>query len=90
MNTAWELYTGKNKWNVKPAVFVDMLEEDGRKILEVLERGEMSQMDELIERIKANDKKIREDLINKGRIDGIVENMINTIKNMLLYIKNLG
>ena len=31
-----------------------------------LEKGEMSQMDELIERIKANDERIKKNLINKG------------------------
>ena len=76
---------GRIRWlkQVIEYVFADMLEEDGRKILEVLERGEMSEMDDLIERIKANDERIRKNLINKGRTAGVIETIKSIIKNML-------
>ena len=72
-------------------VFADKLGEDGNKILEILEKGEMSAMEDLFERIEINEAKIRKSLINKGirrgktvgRLEGIIENMMNTIKNML-------
>ena len=72
-------------------VFVDKLGEDAMKILEILEKGEMNEMEELFERIERNEARIRRQLINKGRnagivdgrLQGIVENMLNTIKNML-------
>ena len=72
-------------------VFADKLGEDGRKILEVLEKGEMSGMEDLFERIEINEARIRRKLINKGRTEGrsvgrtegIIETIKSIIKNML-------
>jgi len=60
-------------------VFIDKLGDDARKILEVLEKGEKSEMEDLFERIEINEAKIRKNLIKKG----IIKHMMNTIKNML-------
>ena len=64
-------------------VFADTLGDDANKILNVLEKGEIDDMEDLIERIEINEAKIRRDLIKKGRLEGIIENMMKTIKNML-------
>ena len=68
-------------------VFVDKLGEDARKILEILEKGEMRDMEDLFERIEINEARIKRNLINKGRragrSEGIVETITNIIKNML-------
>jgi len=77
-------------------VFIDKLGDDARKILEVLEKGEKSEMEDLFERIEINEARIRKNLINRGRkegrnagrtaginigrLEGIIENMMNTIK----------
>lgn len=80
-------------------VFVDKLGEDAIKILEILEKGVTNEMEDLFERIEINEARIRKNLINKGkaegiavgktegraigRLEGILENMMNIIKNML-------
>ena len=64
-------------------VFADTLGDDANKILNVLEKGEMSDMEDLIERIEINEARIRRKLIKKGRMEGIIENMMSIIKNML-------
>ena len=77
-------------------VFIDKLEVDAIKILEILEKGEMNNMEELFERIERNEARIRKNLIKKGirkgistgRLQGIFENMMNTIKNMLQQNEN--
>lgn len=69
-------------------VFADKLKEDGNRILEVLEKGEMSEMDDLLERIEINEARIRRNLINKGKMEGIIETMTTIIKNMLQQNEN--
>lgn len=72
-------------------VFADKLGEDGNKILEILEKGEMSDMEDLLERIEINEDRIKRNLINRGirqgrsegRSEGIIETITNVIKNML-------
>lgn len=72
-------------------VFADNLGEEGNKILEILEKGEMSDMEDLLERIEINDARIKRNLINRGirqgrnegRNEGIIETITNIIKNML-------
>lgn len=64
-------------------VFVDKLGEEGNRILEILEKGEMSDMEDLLERIEINEARIRRKLIKKGRKQGIIETMTSIIKNML-------
>lgn len=64
-------------------VFVDELGEEGNKILEILEKGEMSDMEDLLERIEINEARIKRNLIKKGRKEGIIETITNIIKNML-------
>lgn len=65
-------------------VFVDKMGEDGNKILEILEKGEMSSMEDLLERIEINEARIRKKLIKKGKNEGIIETITIIIKNMLL------
>lgn len=43
------------------------------EIIEMIEKGEKGKMEEWLERVKRNDEKIRKDLINKGRQEGIKE-----------------
>lgn len=84
-----KMYEGYENYKIN--VFVDKLGEDAKKILEVLEKGEMSDMEDLFERIEINEARIRKNLIKRGirqgrtarRLEGIIENMMNTIKNML-------
>lgn len=68
-------------------VFMDKLEVDAIKILDILEKGEMKEMEDLFERIEKNEARIRKNLINKGRTagraEGRLESMMNIIKNML-------
>ena len=55
------------------------MEDDGIKILKILEKGEKAEMEELFERIERNEAR----LIKKWKGEGILENMLNIIKNML-------
>lgn len=68
-------------------VFANNLEEDGNKILEILEKGEMSDMEDLLERIEINEARIKRNLINRGikqgKSEGMMETITNIIKNML-------
>ena len=64
-------------------VFNDTLGDDANKILDVLEKGEMSDMEDLIERIEINEAKIKRKLIKKGKKEGMIETITNIIKNML-------
>ena len=64
-------------------VFADKLGEDGIKILQVLERGERSDMEDLLERIEINEARIRKNLINKGRSEGVIEAIKETIERMI-------
>lgn len=64
-------------------VFNDILGDDANKILDVLEKGEMSEMEDLIERIEINEARIKRKLIKKGRTEGMIETITNIIKNML-------
>lgn len=72
-------------------VFVDKLGDDAKKILEILEKGEMNDMEDLFERIEINEARIRRKLIKKGRRqgrvegrnEGIIEAITSIIKNML-------
>ena len=68
-------------------VFPEMLGETKDKILKILENGEMNEMEDLIERIKANEEKRKIMLLEKGREKGRKEGkseIINHIVRMML------
>ena len=64
-------------------VFPDVLGEDTEKMLEIIRWKEEKNMEDLVERIKKNEEKMKRALIRKGKNEGKKESLIEVIINML-------